>query len=281
MATIAILGTGLLGSGFAEAALGRGETVRVWNRTAAKAQALAAHGARVAATPAEAVEGAERVHLVLSDDDAVETVIAQLRPTLGADTILVDHTTTQPARTADRCRWLASEGIRYLHCPVFISPAAARQAQGTILASGPRALFEAVEPALRQQAAKVVWLGERPDLAAVQKLCGNAIIVGFAGMLAEVFAIGKGAGVPAADTLAALDYFNPSAIAAMRGRKMAAGDFAASFELAMARKDVRLMLETSGDVPTPLLDAMAARMDALLDDGHGGDDVGVLARDAI
>uniref|UniRef100_UPI0027BA56E0 NAD(P)-binding domain-containing protein n=1 Tax=Gemmatimonas sp. TaxID=1962908 RepID=UPI0027BA56E0 len=64
MTAIAYLGTGLLGSGFAEAALGRGDSVTVWNRTREKAHALTAFGASVADTPADAVRGATRVHLV-------------------------------------------------------------------------------------------------------------------------------------------------------------------------------------------------------------------------
>ena len=82
MANIAYLGTGLLGSGFVEAALGRGDSVTVWNRTRSKAEALVPFGAKVADTPADAVRGAERVHLVLKDDAVVEAVISELRPGL-------------------------------------------------------------------------------------------------------------------------------------------------------------------------------------------------------
>jgi 3-hydroxyisobutyrate dehydrogenase-like beta-hydroxyacid dehydrogenase len=57
---------------------------------------------------------------------------------------------------------------------------------------------------------------------------------------------------------------------------MVRGDFAATFELAMARKDVRLAIETA-DAPLAVLPAIAARMDALIAAGRGGDDVGVLA----
>src|SRR6476661_2441678 len=118
MTHIAFLGTGLLGGALAEAAAKRGETITAWNRTADKARALDAFGIRAAATPADAVRGAERVHLVLKDDAVVDEVIAALRPGLGADTIIVDHTTTQPALTAERARRLNGEGVRYLHCPV-------------------------------------------------------------------------------------------------------------------------------------------------------------------
>src|SRR5678816_2943199 len=133
MAHIAFLGTGLLGGAFVEAAIRRGDEVTVWNRTTAKARALEAFGARVADSPAEAVRGVTRVHLVLKDDAVVDEVVAALRPGLAATTVVVDHTTALPALTAERSRRLNSDGVKYLHCPVFIGPPAARESQGTCL----------------------------------------------------------------------------------------------------------------------------------------------------
>ena len=278
---IALLGTGRLGSGFIEAALGRGDRVAVWNRTAGKAQALATLGARVAASPAAAVQGAERVHLVLRDDASVESVIAECRSALAKDAIIVDHTTTQPALTAERATRLNAEGVRYLHCPVFIGPAAARKGQGIILAAGPRVLFDAVKPALEQQAARVEYYGERPDAAAVIKLVGNAYLIGTGAIIADVLTIARSANVGAADAMKFFEFFNPATIVAIRGKSMASGDFTASFELTMARKDVRLMMETVGERPLAALPSIAARMDALIAAGHGGDDFGVVAIDAV
>ena len=63
----------------------------------------------------------------------------------------------------------------------------------------------------------------------------------------------------------------------MRGRKMATGDYSAMFELAMARKDLRLMLESAGDVPLIVLPALAERMDAMIAAGHGKDDLAAIA----
>lgn len=83
---VAFLGAGLLGSGFVRAALRRGEQVNVWNRTLDKAAALGKDGAKVLPAVADAVRGAGRVHLVLSDDDAVESVIKQILPELKKDT---------------------------------------------------------------------------------------------------------------------------------------------------------------------------------------------------
>ena len=201
MAHIAFLGTGLLGSALAEAAAKRGDTIVAWNRTPEKAKALEQFGIRTAASPADAVKGADRVHLILKDDAVVEEVIAALRPGLGPKTIIVDHTTTQPKLTAERSTRLNKEGVRYIHCPVFIGPAAARETKGTILAAGPKALFDEVQPALARMAQRVEYFGERPDLAAVYKLCGNAVIIGLSGVVADVLAVSGGADVSPDDTM--------------------------------------------------------------------------------
>jgi 3-hydroxyisobutyrate dehydrogenase-like beta-hydroxyacid dehydrogenase len=278
MANIAFLGTGLLGSAFVEAAQQRGDQVTTWNRTLDKARRLESFGARVASTPADAARGAERVHLVLKDDASVEEVIAALRPGLAPETIIVDHTTTLPKLTAARATRLNAEGVRYLHCPVFIGPSAARKAQGIIMASGPAALFEAVKPALEKQAAQVEYLGERPDLAAVYKLFGNAFIIGIMGLTSDVFAIARGGGVEPLDALRLLEFWNPAAVIKGRGRTMAAQDFTPSFELVMARKDLGLMLETAAGQDLAMLPALASRMDAAIEAGYGDRDMSVIGR---
>jgi 3-hydroxyisobutyrate dehydrogenase-like beta-hydroxyacid dehydrogenase len=281
MTNTAYLGTGLLGSAMAEAAAKRGNTVAVWNRTQEKARALEQFGARAAATPAEAVRGAEHVHVILKDDAVVDDVIAALRPGLDDRAIIIDHTTTQPALTGERSRRLNAEGVRYIHCPVFMGPVAARAQQGVVLASGPQALFDAIKDELGRMTARVEYFGERPDLAAVYKLCGNAYIIGIAALVSDVFAIAAGAGVAPANTLEIVDLFNPGSLITGRTRNMAARNFAPAFELAMARKDVRLMLETADSVPLAALPAIAERMDALIAAGHGADDLAVLGNDAV
>lgn len=282
MARVAFLGTGLLGSAFVEAAAARGgDTIAVWNRTFEKAAALTRHGVEAARTPAEAVAGAERIHLVLKDDDVVEDVVEVIRPALAHPAIIIDHSTTQPVRTAERAERLRDDGVRYLHCPVFIGPAAARAGKGTILVAGPRALADTVVPALQRMAERVEFVGERADLAAVYKLCGNALIIGINGLVADVLTIGTNAGVSAGDTLKVLELFNVGGVVAGRGRSMAARDYTPSFELTMARKDVGLMLETAGGLPLAALPGIASRMDALIAAGYGAEDLAAIGRDAV
>jgi 3-hydroxyisobutyrate dehydrogenase-like beta-hydroxyacid dehydrogenase len=281
MANITFLGTGLLGSAFAEATAKRGDTVTVWNRSIEKAQALQEFGIKVAPSVARAVKGADRVHLVLKDDAVVEEVIAAAGAELSKDTVLIDHSTTLPALTATRLERLNAQGIKYLHCPVFMGPVHARNAQGSMLVAGPKALFEQVKAGLAVMTGRLEYLGERGDIAAVNKLMGNAMIIGLTGITADVLTIAQAANVNAEDAITLLKMLDLNAMLAGRGVNMAKGNFAASFELTMARKDVQLMLSTTGNRPMAVLPCIASRMDKLIEQGHGAMDASVIGFDAV
>ncbi len=281
MTTISFLGTGLLGSAFAEAASKRGDHVTAWNRSPAKVLALAPFGIRSAATPAEAVQGASRVHLVLKDDAVVEEVISAARSGFLPDTILIDHSTTLPKRTAERAERLKGEGIGYLHCPVFMGPAAARNAQGSMMVAGPCALFDVVKADLAKMTGRLEYMGERTDLAAVNKLFGNAMIIGMSAVMADILTLAQSCNVEPEDAIKLLGLLDLNGMVSARGMNMAKGNFTPSFELVMARKDVRLMLETLGNQRLAALPAVAERMDQLISRGLGAEDASVLAIDAV
>jgi 3-hydroxyisobutyrate dehydrogenase len=281
VANIAFLGTGLLGGAFAEAAAKRGDTVTAWNRSPDKVLALAQFGVKSATTPVDVVRGASRVHLVLKDDAVVDEVISAARSGLSPETILIDHSTTLPRLTAERAQRLQVQGVKYLHCPVFMGPPAARNAQGSMMVAGPRALFESVKAELAKMTGRLEYMGERTDLAAVNKLFGNAMIIGITAMTADILTMAQASSVEAEDAIKLLGLLDLNAMVAGRGANMARGNFAASFELAMARKDVGLMLETAGDRPMAALPAVAARMDQLIARGHGAKDASVMAIDAV
>lgn len=281
MANIAFLGTGLLGSAFAEAAAKRGDSVTAWNRSPDKVLALAQFGVKAATTPAEAVQGAVRVHLILKDDAVVNEIIAAARSGLSAEAVLIDHSTTLPSLTAERAERLHADGIRYLHCPVFMGPAAVRHAQGSMLVAGPAPVFAGVKDDLAQMTGRLEYLGDRSDLAAVNKLMGNAMFIGLWAVVADILTLAKARGVDPEDAIKLLGMLDLNAVVAGRGASMAKCDFAPSFELTMARKDVRLMLETTGDLPLAALPLIATRMDQLIAAGYGAEDASVLAIDAV
>lgn len=271
--TTALLGTGLIGAGLVQGLVTRGETVCVWNRSPGKAEALAPLGVRVAGTPEDAVRGATHVHLALSDDAAVDAVLDRVAPALAADALVLDHTTTQPEATARR----ATRVIEYLHAPVFMSPAMCAAAQGLMLCAGPRARFERAEARLTQMTGSVWYVGERPDLAAAYKLFGNAMILTIVGGLADVFAMAAERGIAAEEAYSVFSRFKAGATLDARGARMARGDFAPTFALTMARKDLRLMLDTAGDRPLAVLPGLAQRMDSVIAAGYGDLDLGALA----
>jgi len=218
---------------------------------------------------------------VLKDDAVVNEVIAAAGAGLSPETILIDHSTTLPTLTADRALRLQAQGVKYLHCPVFMGPPAARNAQGTMMVAGPRALFETVQAELTKMTGRLQYMGERTDLAAVNKLFGNAMIIGITAMTADILTIAQASGVAPEDAIKLLGLLDLNAMVAGRGANMAKGNFAASFELAMARKDVGLMLETVGDRPMAALPSVAARMDQLIAGGHGAKDASAMGINAV
>jgi 3-hydroxyisobutyrate dehydrogenase len=277
MANVAFLGTGLLGSAMVEGMLRRGDAVTVWNRTEAKARALESFGAKVAATPGDAVAGAERVHMTLPDDEVVDQLLSAVTPRLAPGAIVVDHSTTSPKGTKARVPRLNGAGVKFLHAPVFMSPQMARDAVGIMLVSGPQAIVDAVHDALKKMTGEVWLLGEDADRAAAYKIFGNSMLFVIAAGITDVFAMAKGLGMSPADALAVFSKFQPGGIIKSRGEKMPRGDFSASFELTMARKDIRLMIEAAGAQPLVVLPGIASKMDEAIANGHGADDLGAIA----
>ena len=281
---IAFLGMGLLGSNFVRALRKRGEEVNVWNRSAAKAEALASVGALACATAATAVRGAARVHLALSDDAAVDAVLDAAAPGLGDGALVIDHTTTSASTVVARMdRWRA-RGVTYVHAPVFMGPSNALEGTGLMLLSGDRALVERVRPMLAPMTGKLVDLGSKPDAAASVKLLGNLFLMFLTSGLADMIALAKALGVPPAEAVTLFEHFNPGATIGARAKRMLDGNFSdPSWELSMARKDARIMLDEAQAKGTALavLPAIAARMDALIAEGHGGDDWTVMAKDSV
>ena len=277
MATIAVLGTGLLGSGFVENLLRLGHRVRIWNRTVDKCDPLAAMGAIVGADPARTVAGADRVHLVLSEDSAVDEVIEALRPGLGARVPVLDHSTNSPDGVEARSVALRRAGVRYLHAPVYMRPVDARQATGMMFISGPFSEIESLRPELEQMTGRLNNLGSRPEKAAVVKLALNGMLLLLAGTMGDLFRLVQANGMPPEDLVALLEAFCPTAPVVGR-RVMSAPTQAASFELAMARKDVGLMIDAAGDqADLILLPSLATAMDRALAEGQGKHDYGIFA----
>ena len=280
--TIAFFGMGLLGANFVRAMLRRGEKVNVWNRSPGKARALEAEGAKAFDDPAAAARGATRVHLTLSDDAAVDAVLESARAGFEKKLIVVDHTTTSPTGTAARAARWAERGVAFQHAPVFMGPPNALDGTGVMLASGDRARYDALAPELSKMTGKLVWLGEAPGRAAVFKLMGNSFLMALTGGIGDMLALAKSGNVAPADAMGIFDFFNPGASIGARAKRVLEID-KASWELSMARKDARLMMEEAAraNVGLTLVPAVAALMDRHIARGEGGQDWTIIAKDAL
>lgn len=281
---IAFYGAGMLGSGFVRALLKKGEQVQVWNRSADKAKALEEHGAVAFEDPAKAAEGASRVHLILSDDAAVDDVLDRARAGFGPGIIIIDHTTTSSEGAARRAEKWASLDFAFVHAPVFMGPQNALESTGIMLVSGERPRVDAVRPFLEKMTGKVVDLGDRPDAAAAFKLLGNCFLMFLTSGLADMFTLARAMNVDPRDAAKLFTHFNPGATIGARAERMLGADWSnPSWALSMARKDARLILEetTRGERDLAVVPAIVARMDELIRDGHGDSDWTVLGRDAV
>ncbi len=196
MQRVAILGLGIMGAGMAANWLAKGFEVSVWNRTAAKAQALAGKGAKVAATAREAATGADFIFAMVADDDASRSVW------LGADGALagakkgaigVESSTLTPDWVRELGRHAEAKGCGFLDAPVGGSRAAAEGGELRFFVGGDPQTYEATRPALSAVGAKMDLLGPL-GAGATWKLINNQLAAGQIAALAEALEVAKKAG---------------------------------------------------------------------------------------
>ena len=280
----AFLGMGLLGSNFVKAMQQKGETVNVWNRTAAKATALEAYGAKAFDKIDEAVQGADIIHVTLKDDATVDEVLAAASKGFEPGAVIIDHTTTSAKGAIQRTAYWKSQGFTYLHAPVFMGPQNALESTGFMLVSGDQSVIEKHAAALSKMTGKLINFGAEEGKAAGLKLSGNLFLLSVTAGLADALALAKVHGIPPSELLTLFNNWNPGAMVPARLRKIIEAQFnEPSWELNMARKDAGLMLQAASDAGTNLaiIPAIATVMDEWIVKGHGNDDWSVIAKDSL
>ncbi|MFE9814261.1 NAD(P)-dependent oxidoreductase [Streptomyces sp. NBC_00236] len=273
---VAVLGTGIMGAAMARSLLRAGLDVRVWNRTHAKAAPLAADGATVAATAAEAVRGADVLLAALNDSTAVAAALTAASDGLRRGQILLQSSTVGPEGTADLAQRAADLGLVYLDAPVAGTRRPAEEGKLTVLVSGPSAARRDVEPVLDAIGQRTVWVAEEPGAASRLKLVVNTWVITMVSGVAECLNLAEGLGV---DPQAFLDVVKggPLDSGYLQGKSAAvlSGDLTPSFALSTALKDTRLILDAaeSSGVRLDLTAASAARFERAEAAGHGDEDM--------
>ena len=280
-ATVAVLGTGIMGAAMARNLLAAGMEVRVWNRSPEKADPLAGDGAAVAASPAEATEGAEFMITMLSDTVAVEDAIGEDElSALGEGGVWIQTSTLGMEGSARLAEMASQHGVAYVDAPVLGTRQPAEQGQLIVLASGPEGVRERCAPLFDAIGSRTLWLGEA-GAGTRLKLVVNNWIIGLVGVLAETVAFARGIGVKPECFLETIEG-GPLGLpyARIKGNMMIEDEFPTSFSLALARKDAGLVLEAADaqDLPLAITEAVAVRFDEALEAGHGDEDLAAVYR---
>jgi 3-hydroxyisobutyrate dehydrogenase-like beta-hydroxyacid dehydrogenase len=282
MAAVGFVGLGAMGSRMAHRLLDAGHELTVWNRHADKAEPLAAGGAVVATSPAEAARAAEIVVIMVSDPDALvavtegsEGVVSGLR-----DGAAVIQMSTVGTAATERLAGLVPDDS-LLDAPVLGSLSEAEEGSLKVYAGGPDALVERWLPLL-SVLGTVLRVGP-VGAGSASKLVANSTLVGVIGVLGESLALAAGLGL-SRDT--AFEVLGTTALAAQAERRRAAfesGEYPPRFPLPLARKDADLILEAAAGAGLDVRVAAAARawLAEAEEHGRGEQDYSVVLEEIV
>jgi len=267
---IGFIGLGSMGAGMAASLVRAGHEVTVYNRSPAKAAPLAALGAVVAPSPADACRG-EAVVTMLADDDALESVAHGgdgIIEALGAGATHVSCSTISVALSRRLAAAHAEHGQRYVAAPVFGRPDAAAAAKLFVVAGGAAEAVASVQPVLDAIGQRSFTISDQPEAANLVKLSGNFLIASVIESLGEAIALVSKGGVDPHSYLELLTstLFNAPVYRTYGALITADAPGPVGFAAPLGLKDIRLAL-AAGEalrVPMPVASVLRDRFITLL-----------------
>lgn len=282
---IGFIGLGAMGAPMAQNLIAARHEVALWNRTRAKAEAVAAGKAQVAATPAEATRSAAAVVTMLADDAALAEVMyapGGVREALAPDAVHVSMSTISVEFSRGLAGVHRERGQHYVAAPVFGRPEAAAARRLTIIAAGAAAALARCQPIFDAVGHRTFVVGEEPGRANLVKLSGNFMIAAMLETLSEAFALVRKSGIDPEQWLDIMtETLFPAPIYKSYGSLMARRQFSPpGFRLVLGLKDVQLVLAAAGEqtVPMPLASLVRDSALAAVAAGLGDQDWAALAR---
>jgi 3-hydroxyisobutyrate dehydrogenase-like beta-hydroxyacid dehydrogenase len=281
---VGFIGLGAMGEPMAANLIAAGYKLRVYNRTASKADALVAAGATRVDRPGDAAQPGGVAISIVADDAALEQVTlgpGGLAERLGRGGIHISMSTVAPATTRGLAEYHAASGSTLIASPVFGRPDAAKAKRLWITASGPAAAKTAIRPLLEAMGQAIFDFGEDPGAANVAKLAGNFLIAANLEAMSEALAMVEKQGVErtaVADLLAKTLFACP--IYQGYGKAVAEKRFEpVGFRLRLGLKDVELALRTASEVTMglPIASLVRDRFLASLAKGRGEMDWSAIA----
>lgn len=252
--TVAFIGLGAMGSEMAGNLLKAGFTLRVWNRSAARAQRFVQAGAVVCETPAKAVAGARFVVSMVADDHASRDVMLGKDGVVGAassGTIIIDSSTNTPALAREIARAAAARDVRYLDAPVSGSIAQAHGRELVFMIGGEAAAIEEAKPVLEAMGRMTKHMGTSGAGATI-KLINNMLSGTMSAALAEAMSVAEAAELDPALVQEVLgEGAAGSRLVRTKIPKMLGRDFSPQFQLALMEKDMRYFLSLAQEMDRP------------------------------
>lgn len=272
MNKIAFLGIGMMGLPMATHLVTAGHDVTVWNRNRAKAEAVV--GATIAATPAQAIDGAGVIISIMSDGAATAAIQADtaLRSTLTKGQIWIEMASIKPDEARAQAADLATFGVAHLDAPVSGGTTAAQAATLAIMVGGDVGVLNHAAPILRHLGTPIrVGPSGTGQLA---KLANQGIVGITIGAVAEaMLLLQKGGAEPEAVRLALKGGFADSTILQLHGARMTEDDLAPRARAAIQLKDMNNIMEEAEKMSLnlPMSADIQARFAVLCNEMGGAD----------
>lgn len=272
---VGFIGLGHMGLPMAQNLLRAGYRLRVYNRTPAKAAALAEQGAELVGRPADVAAPGGIVITMVANDQALEAVTLGtdgFGERLGPGGVHLSMNTVSPAIAQRLAAHYETWEVAYVAAPVFGRPDAAAARKLWVCVSGPQAAKERVRPVLDALGQGVFDFGAAPEAAHVVKVAGNFLIVSAMEAMAEAFTLAEKHGIERgqiASMLAQTIFACP--IYQNYGKMIAEETYApAGFRLALGAKDLNLVLDAASTarMPMPFASLLRDRMLSALAKGR-------------
>lgn len=272
MNKISVIGLGIIGAIWAKNLQADGLKVRGWNRSPKKELSFFEPDLR------KAVEEAELIFIVVADPPAVAGVLDQIVPILRPGQLVVQSSTISAAWTRRFAEQVRASGADFLEAPFTGSKPAAEARKTVFYLGGEETMVEKARPVLKRIAEHVIFVGPLGSASSL-KLALNLNLAHMANSLSESLALARSEGIRDEVYFEAL-HLNAgrSPLSDLKEPKLKAGDFSPQFSLKHMNKDLRLALETAGDLDLPQAKALKLLYDKGIADGWGEEDFTVLAR---
>jgi 3-hydroxyisobutyrate dehydrogenase-like beta-hydroxyacid dehydrogenase len=237
---IAVLGLGIIGGTWAKNLIADGHAVRCWNRTPKDFP-------NFYSSIQEAVDQAEVIFIVVYDPPAVQQVLDQILPKLGAGQLIIQSSTISAKWTHHFADQVQKTGASFLEAPFTGSKIAAEQRQTVYYLGGDSEIVEKARPILEPISSALLHIGPLGTASSL-KLAMNVNIAGVAQTLCESLMFCRSEGISDDIYFSALERnISHSGIADLKKLKLSTHDYSPQFSLKNMAKDLRLALETAAE----------------------------------